>query len=61
MNPVWRRKLLVCSTEDGSSVTVEQKTQPSMADHLIQLFDRDELTKYLTDEEMTEFDGIAKS
>ncbi|TMR90962.1 fumarate reductase/succinate dehydrogenase flavoprotein subunit [Nonomuraea basaltis] len=61
MNPKWRRKLLVCSTEDGSAITVEEKAQSRMRDDLITLFDRDELNKYLTDEEMTEFDGIAKS
>lgn len=61
MNPGWRRKLLVCSTADGASVQVEEKLQPSMRDDLITLFDRDELSKYLTDEEMAEFDGIAKS
>ncbi|MEU8361918.1 fumarate reductase/succinate dehydrogenase flavoprotein subunit [Nonomuraea sp. NPDC048882] len=61
MNPDWRRKLLVCSTADGTSVQVEEKVQPSMRDDLITLFDRDELSKYLTDEEMAEFDGIAKS
>ncbi|MBN6051338.1 fumarate reductase/succinate dehydrogenase flavoprotein subunit [Nonomuraea sp. RK-328] len=60
MNPEWRRKLLVCSTADGSSVTVEEKVQPSMRDDLIKLFDRDELKKYLTEEEMAEFDGISK-
>ncbi|NJP89800.1 fumarate reductase/succinate dehydrogenase flavoprotein subunit [Nonomuraea sp. FMUSA5-5] len=61
MNPEWRRKLLVCSTEDGSTVKVEERVQPPMRDDLITLFDRDELKKYLTDEEMAEFDGIAKS
>jgi succinate dehydrogenase / fumarate reductase flavoprotein subunit len=60
MRPEWRRKLLVCSTEDGQSITVEEKIQPSMRDDLITLFDRDELSKYLTDEEMDEFDRIAK-
>ncbi|WP_219462929.1 fumarate reductase/succinate dehydrogenase flavoprotein subunit [Nonomuraea rhizosphaerae] len=60
MNPAWRRKLLVCSTGDGASVTVEEQEQPPMRDDLIVLFERDELSKYLTDEEMTEFDGISK-
>jgi succinate dehydrogenase / fumarate reductase flavoprotein subunit len=60
MDPQWRRKLLVCSSEDGSSVQVVEKEQPPMRDDLITLFDRDELKKYLTDEEMAEFDGIAK-
>ncbi|MGP3957542.1 fumarate reductase/succinate dehydrogenase flavoprotein subunit [Nonomuraea sp. 3N208] len=61
MNPDWRRKLLVCSTEDGSTVKVEEKVQTPMRDDLITLFDRGELSKYLTDGEMTEFDGIAKA
>lgn len=60
MRPEWRRKLLVCSTEDGTSITVEEQEQPAMRDDLISLFDRDELSKYLTDEEMAEFDRIAK-
>jgi len=60
MRPEWRRKLLVCSTEDGTSITVEEQEQPAMRGDLISLFDRDELSKYLTDEEMAEFDRIAK-
>src|SRR5690606_9348163 len=60
MRPEWRRKLLVCSTEDGTSITVEEREQPAMRGDLISLFDRDELSKYLTDEEMAEFDRIAK-
>lgn len=60
MRPEWRRKLLVCSTEDGGSITVEEQEQPAMRDDLITLFDRDELSKYLTDDEMDEFDRIAK-
>jgi len=61
MRPDWRRKLLVCATEDGTSVKVEEQEQPTMRADLISLFDRDELQKYLTDEEMTDFDRIAKS
>ncbi|NRQ35782.1 fumarate reductase/succinate dehydrogenase flavoprotein subunit [Nonomuraea sp. NN258] len=60
MNPEWRRKLLVCSTPDGSTVQVDEQLQPTMREDLITLFDRDELKKYLTDEEMAEFDGIAE-
>ncbi|MFI6711971.1 fumarate reductase/succinate dehydrogenase flavoprotein subunit [Nonomuraea sp. NPDC050478] len=60
MRPEWRRKLLVCSTEDGGSITVEEQEQPAMRDDLITLFDRDELSKYLTDDEMDEFDRIAQ-
>ncbi|MFG3439050.1 fumarate reductase/succinate dehydrogenase flavoprotein subunit [Nonomuraea sp. NPDC047897] len=61
MSPEWRRKLLACSTTDGSSITVTEQEQPSMRDDLLTMFERDELSKYLTDEEMATFDGMAKS
>ncbi|SDJ55513.1 succinate dehydrogenase / fumarate reductase flavoprotein subunit [Nonomuraea maritima] len=61
MDPTWRRKLLVCSLGPGDGVRVEEQPQPQMRDDLLALFDGDELKKYLTDEEMAEFDGIAKS
>ncbi|GLW07442.1 succinate dehydrogenase flavoprotein subunit [Microtetraspora sp. NBRC 13810] len=58
MSPEWRRRLLVCSaTDDGDTVTVEEQFQPSMRADLIALFDRDELSKYLTDEELAEYDA----
>ncbi|SDG90426.1 succinate dehydrogenase / fumarate reductase flavoprotein subunit [Sinosporangium album] len=61
MSPEWRRKLLVCSaSSDGSEVNVEEQAQPSMRDDLIVLFDRDELKKYLTEEELADFDAVAK-
>ncbi|MCG5216738.1 fumarate reductase/succinate dehydrogenase flavoprotein subunit [Streptosporangium sp. KLBMP 9127] len=57
MSPAWRRKLLVCgASPDGSAVTVEEKAQPSMRGDLISLFERTELSKYLTEEELTEYD-----
>ncbi|WP_443611869.1 fumarate reductase/succinate dehydrogenase flavoprotein subunit [Acrocarpospora catenulata] len=58
MSPDWRRKLLVCSAApDGSEVSVVEKVQQSMRDDLITLFDRGELSKYLTEDEMAEFDA----
>ncbi|GIH91470.1 succinate dehydrogenase flavoprotein subunit [Planobispora siamensis] len=61
MSPEWRRKLLVCgASADGSSVTVEEKVQPGMRDDLIKLFDRAELKKYITDEELAAFDALVK-
>ncbi len=52
MDPVWREKNLICSVAaDGSVAIVEQPMIPMRTD-LINLFDRDELKKYLTDEEM---------
>ncbi|GAB3907758.1 fumarate reductase/succinate dehydrogenase flavoprotein subunit [Microbispora bryophytorum subsp. camponoti] len=61
MSAGWRRKLLVCSAKpDGTSVTVEERTQPSMRGDLIGLFERSELEKYLTEEELAEYDAAVK-
>jgi succinate dehydrogenase / fumarate reductase flavoprotein subunit len=52
MESRWRAKNLICAASgDGIEVT-EQPTTP-MRDDLLALFTRDELAKYLTDEELT--------
>jgi succinate dehydrogenase / fumarate reductase flavoprotein subunit len=56
MDPAWRRVNLVCSL-DGDTVRLERKPLPRMRPELIGLFDRAELAKYLTDEELAEFDA----
>ncbi|MFD0888034.1 fumarate reductase/succinate dehydrogenase flavoprotein subunit, partial [Streptosporangium algeriense] len=61
MSAEWRRKLLVCAlSSDGSGVSVEEKVQPSMRDDLITLFDRAELKKYITEDELADFDALVK-
>ncbi|MEV4456522.1 fumarate reductase/succinate dehydrogenase flavoprotein subunit [Microbispora sp. NPDC049633] len=61
MSAEWRRRLLVCSASpDGTSATVEEKIQPSMRGDLISLFERSELEKYLTEEELAEYDAAVK-
>ncbi|MGC5049910.1 fumarate reductase/succinate dehydrogenase flavoprotein subunit [Micromonospora sp. DT48] len=57
MDPQWRRVNLVCSLV-GDTVRLERKPLPKMRPELIGLFDRAELAKYLTDEELTEFDAL---
>ena len=59
MSAEWRRKLLVCSASPDGSVTVEEQLQPLMRDDLLTLFDREELSKYLTDEELAHYDAVA--
>ncbi|MBB2913467.1 succinate dehydrogenase / fumarate reductase flavoprotein subunit [Streptosporangium becharense] len=60
MSAEWRTRLLVCAlAPDGSGVTVEEKVQQPMRDDLIRLFERDELKKYITDEELAAFDALA--
>jgi succinate dehydrogenase / fumarate reductase, flavoprotein subunit len=51
MDPDWRRKLLVCALEDDS-VVVTEKDQIPMRPDLLELFERSELEKYLTEEEL---------
>ncbi|GIH49132.1 succinate dehydrogenase / fumarate reductase flavoprotein subunit [Microbispora rosea] len=61
MSAEWRRRLLVCSAKpDGTSITVEEDVQPSMRGDLISLFERSELEKYLTEEELAEYDAAVK-
>jgi succinate dehydrogenase / fumarate reductase flavoprotein subunit len=53
MDPNWRRKLLVCALE-GDSVEVTVEDQIPMRPDLLELFDRSELEKYFTEEELEE-------
>jgi succinate dehydrogenase / fumarate reductase flavoprotein subunit len=52
MDPSWRQKLLVCSGTGDGPVKVEEQQTVTMRDDLIQLFQKDELKKYLTPEEL---------
>ncbi|MGW0588007.1 fumarate reductase/succinate dehydrogenase flavoprotein subunit [Streptosporangium sp. NPDC002607] len=61
MSAEWRTKILRCAlTPDSSGITVEEQVQTVMRDDLITLFDRDELKKYITEEELAAFDALAK-
>jgi succinate dehydrogenase / fumarate reductase, flavoprotein subunit len=51
MNPEWRKVNLVCVL-DGDRVSLTRQPIPPMRDDLITLFDRGELKKYLTEDEM---------
>ena len=58
MNPEWRQVNLVCSVDDDGDVHLERKPLPKMRDELITLFDHAELSKYLTEPELAEFDAL---
>jgi succinate dehydrogenase / fumarate reductase flavoprotein subunit len=58
MQPAWRMVNLVCWLE-GDKIRLEHKPLPRMRRELITLFDRAELAKYLTGEELAEFDALA--
>jgi succinate dehydrogenase / fumarate reductase flavoprotein subunit len=55
MDPKWRKINLVCSLS-GDTVTLTPKPVPAMPRELLDLFDREELKKYLTAEELAELD-----
>jgi succinate dehydrogenase / fumarate reductase flavoprotein subunit len=59
MDPQWRLINLICSLGDDGDVHLEHKPVPKMRDELIKLFDRTELSKYVTEEELAEFDALA--
>ena len=56
MNPEWRKVNLVCRKVDNgdgtSSISVEKQPLPVMPVELLSLFDRAELKKYMTEEEL---------
>jgi len=51
MSPEWRKVNLICSL-DGDRVTLRRQPMIPMREDLLALFDRSELQKYLTDEEL---------
>ncbi len=51
MRPDWRKINLVCGLE-GDEITITRQPTPPMRGDLIALFDKDELKKYLTEEEI---------
>jgi succinate dehydrogenase / fumarate reductase, flavoprotein subunit len=51
MSPEWRKIILICSLDGDRVVLKRQPLAPMRAD-LLALFDRAELKKYLTDEEL---------
>jgi succinate dehydrogenase / fumarate reductase flavoprotein subunit len=51
MSPEWRKVNLIC-TLDGDRVTLRRQPMKSMREDLLALFDRGELAKYLTEEEL---------
>ena len=55
MNPVWRKVNLICSLHD-ENISLKRQPLPTMTDELLTLFERDELAKYMTDEELAQYD-----
>jgi succinate dehydrogenase flavoprotein subunit len=51
MSPEWRKVNLICAL-DGDRITLRKQPMTPMRPDLMALFDRDELAKYYTDEEL---------
>jgi succinate dehydrogenase / fumarate reductase, flavoprotein subunit len=60
MSPEWRKVNLVCSLDKSGDVVLERKPLPKMPGELIRLFDRSELSKYVTEEELAEYDALTE-
>jgi succinate dehydrogenase / fumarate reductase flavoprotein subunit len=60
MDPKWRKVNVVCSLA-GDQVTLTTKPVPKMPRELLALFDKEELKKYLTPEELAELDEPSES
>jgi succinate dehydrogenase / fumarate reductase flavoprotein subunit len=56
MSPEWRKINLICAL-DGDRVTLTRQLMVPMREDLLALFDRSELNKYLTDEELPAVPG----
>jgi succinate dehydrogenase / fumarate reductase flavoprotein subunit len=56
MDPHWRQVNLVCSF-DGEEMRLERKPLPTMPRELLELFDRAELAKYMTEGELSELEA----
>jgi succinate dehydrogenase / fumarate reductase flavoprotein subunit len=61
MNPQWRKVNLVCSVDADGDVHLERKPIPPMRAELLSLFDKAELAKYLTEEELAGLDALAET
>ena len=53
MDAVWRQTNLVCSLSASGEVSLGRQPVPTMRKDLLDLFDRSELAKYMTDEELS--------
>jgi succinate dehydrogenase / fumarate reductase, flavoprotein subunit len=55
MDPQWRKVNVICR-QSGDDIVVTEQPLPVMPERLLRLFDRDELAKYMTDDELAVLD-----
>ncbi|MGH3428641.1 MAG: fumarate reductase/succinate dehydrogenase flavoprotein subunit, partial [Mycobacteriales bacterium] len=62
MSPQWRQRNLICRLDskntgsDDESILVTEQPIPSIPVELLELFDRSELAKYMTEDELAVLD-----
>jgi succinate dehydrogenase flavoprotein subunit len=54
MDAEWRRQNLICALAEDGSVAVKHQPLPTIRPDLLALFERSELKKYLTEEELAD-------
>ena len=59
MDPQWRGVNLVCTIDEVGGVALRRQPVPEIRQDLLELFERSELAKYLTGEELARRDGPA--
>lgn len=57
MDPQWRGVNLVCVLDGADAVRLRRQPVPEIRQDLLELFERTELSKYLTEPELTRLDG----
>jgi succinate dehydrogenase / fumarate reductase flavoprotein subunit len=57
MDPQWRGTNLVCRLAADGGIELGRQPVPELRQDLLELFDRAELAKYLTDDELSRLDG----
>jgi succinate dehydrogenase / fumarate reductase flavoprotein subunit len=57
MDPQWRGVNLICTLDGSAAVQLERKPVPEIRQDLLELFERTELSKYLTEPELSRLDA----
>jgi succinate dehydrogenase / fumarate reductase flavoprotein subunit len=57
MDPQWRGVNLICTLDDTGTVQLKRQPVPEIRVDLLELFERTELSKYLTEPELTRLDA----
>ncbi|GAA2163580.1 fumarate reductase/succinate dehydrogenase flavoprotein subunit [Pedococcus bigeumensis] len=61
MDPEWRGVNLICTLDESAGVQLRRQPVPEIRQDLLELFERTELSKYLTEPELARLDGGGSS